>query len=99
VALDTDLAAARQAVIDNASYAADNSLAKARLFETACTKLVAALPLTRTAHGGRGGNEAEMDPSQTALMLDKVQRWIASYNAAQPGGGGVTHYDGSYFRD
>src|SRR5436190_1631730 len=51
MSLDTQIAAARTAYLENAGYEEEQSLTKAKLFATACRQLLA-LPLTRSAHGG-----------------------------------------------
>jgi hypothetical protein len=96
MALDTDLAAARTAYLTNAAYEEEGDLAKAKLFATACRKLLA-LPLTRTAKGGRGGDEAELDPTVIERQLDSARRWIAAEAAAQDNSA-VRHADFTDFR-
>src|SRR5262245_57513999 len=58
----------KAAYIDNASYAEDNSAAKARTFVTACRILLLKLP-KRAAHGR--GNEIELD---TSLIFEEMRR-------------------------
>jgi hypothetical protein len=97
-ALDTEIFNARAAYFDNADFEADGSIVKAKLFITACRKLLA-VPVTRTAQSGRDGNELELDPEMIARQQDEARRWLASAQAAAAGGGGVIHADFTAFRD
>lgn len=96
VALDADILAARTAYFTNADYAEAQDLAKAKLFATACRKLLA-VPLTRVAHGGRGGNETELDPTIIERQLQAAVQWIAASLAATSGA--VVHADFDRFRE
>lgn len=95
MALDADILAARTAYFTNAGYAENGSLAEAKLFATACRKLLA-VPLTRVAHGGRGGNETELDPTIIERQLAAATQWIAAELAAASGA--VIHADFTGFR-
>ena len=61
------------AYIENASYAADNSVAKARAFETACVRKLA----DPTSHSVDGESTA-VDPKMIESQLTQVRRWIAA---------------------
>lgn len=78
---------------DNASYAEDNSVDKAKAFVTACRFLI---QLERSNIEHLGGTRVETDVSVIADQLRDAQRWLAA-NAA--GGGGVRHADLRNFRD
>jgi hypothetical protein len=65
----------RNSYADNASYAEDESQAKARAFITACRILLLKLP-KRAAHGR--GNEVELDPRLIAEEMRRAQAWLAS---------------------
>lgn len=65
----------RDAYADNASYAEDSSVAKARAFVTTCRILLLKLP-KRAAHGR--GNEVELDPRLIADEMRRAQAWLAS---------------------
>jgi hypothetical protein len=65
----------KNAYLDNASYAEDASVTKARAFITACRILLLRLP-KRAAHGR--GNEVEMDPRLIAEEMRSAQRWLVS---------------------
>jgi hypothetical protein len=80
------LAQVQAAYDDNASYAEDDSLAKARAFATACRLLLRRIP-SRGAHGGRSGIEIEFDPNIVRGELTDAQRWIGT----RSGGGGVKY--------
>jgi len=94
--IEAEIAAARAAFFDNADYEEDADQTKAKAFVTACRKLLA-LPMTRTAQGGRDGNEMELDPSQIHKLMDEARRWLAQELAA--GEGAVLHADFTGFRD
>jgi hypothetical protein len=96
VALDAEISAARDAYFDNAGYEENESLTEAKAFVTACRKLLA-VPVTRSAQGGRDGNEIEMDPEQIAKQLDEARRWVAATLAATSGS--VIHADFTDFRE
>jgi hypothetical protein len=81
----------RDAYADNASYAEDASVAKARAFVTACRILLLRLP-KRAAHGR--GNEVELDPRLIFDEMRRAQTWLASQSA-----GAVTHVSFTEFRD
>jgi hypothetical protein len=94
--IEAEIAAARAAYFDNADYEEDADQTKAKSFITACRKLLA-MPITRTASGGRDGNELELDPSLLHKAMDEARRWLAQEIAA--GSGGVLHPDFTGFRD
>lgn len=57
----------------NADYSETGDVAKARLFETACRRLLVKLP-QRIRSGG--GEETEMSMSDVRAELDAVRRWL-----------------------
>jgi len=59
---------------DNASYREDNSASKASAFATACRILLLKFP-KRTAHGGRGGDETEIDPVLIEKQLADAEQF------------------------
>lgn len=85
------LAQIEAAYADNASYAEDDSLAKAKLFETACRLLIFKLP--RSA----GHGDAQVTLNDLRDELRDVQSWIAQKgsNTTNPG---VIHADFTEFR-
>lgn len=80
------------AYIDNASYAEDGSLAKARAFITACRCLLLKLP-KRSKHGLN--QETEFEPSLLRQELLQAQQYVN----ASVSGGGVRHLSVEGFRD
>ena len=91
------LAEIQAAYIDNASYAEDGSVAKARAFITACRILLLRLP-KRARHGG-GGEEIELDPESIRSELKAAQRYVSTNAGVGAGGAGVKHVDFAGFRD
>ncbi len=87
------LAQIKAAYYDNASYDEDSSTAKASAFATACRFLLLKLP-KRMAHGGRGGDEVELDPVQIRLQLDAARQWVSANQV----GGSVKHVSFANFR-
>ena len=86
----------KDAYADNASYEEDASVAKAKIFITACRLLLVKLP-KRAVHGGRGGEEVELEPDLIRDELASAQKWLA----VQPdtsGSGTVTHVSFENFR-
>lgn len=77
---------------DNASYAEDASSTKAAAFITACRVLLRRLP-KRSVHGGRGGEEIEMDTRLIAEELRDAKRWLGTQSSV------VRQADFSSFRD
>lgn len=93
------LAEIEAAYDDNASYAEDNSAAKARAFVTACTMLLRRT-LKRTARGGGSvaASEMEWDPAQLREAIKRADVWLAA-NPAASSAGGVKYADFTNFRD
>lgn len=65
---------------DNASYAEDGSVAKARAFETACRVLIGRRPLS----AGKDGENISLPIPQIQEELRRVRTWLAA------AGGGVS---------
>lgn len=71
------LATTLAAFDENADYDADESVAKAKLFRTACRRLVAKLP-AQASRGGSGGNQSfgyRID--EIRALLQEVEAWLA----------------------
>lgn len=68
----------RAAFDDNASYAEDNSPAKARAFETACMFILRREP----QQAGRGGTAFILDKQSVREELARVRQWLLSRNEA-----------------
>lgn len=64
---------------DNADYSETSDIAKARLFETACRRLLVKLP-QRTRSGG--GEEIEVSISDVRAELDAVRRWLDGHDTS-----------------
>jgi hypothetical protein len=75
------LAEIRAAYADNASYEEDSSPAKARGFITACRLLLLNLP-KRAVHGGRGGEEIELDLTLISAEMIEAKKWLAVFGSA-----------------
>lgn len=92
------LAEIKASYADNASYAEDNSLAKALAFKTAIILLLARTP-GRVKMGTSGtGEELEHDHQSLREMYREVTAWIAA-NPPTSGGGGAKYFDLSNSRD
>jgi len=86
----------KAAYIDNASYAEDSSVAKARAFITACRILLMRLP-KRVSRGG--GEEIELNPERIQAELRAAQQYVNANAGVGDGGAGVRHVDFTGFRD
>ena len=67
------LAAALEAYWTNASYAEDNDVAKAKLFATACRRLIGITP-SEVQHASRF--TTKVDTKQIPAMLARVEDWL-----------------------
>ena len=79
---------------DNASYAEDDSTAKANAFVTAGLILLRRVA-KRGTHGGRGSEEFEMAPELIQGEIDRARAWLASHQSA---GGKAKHQSLVTFR-
>jgi hypothetical protein len=87
---------------ENADYDLDGSAAKCQAFIVACRRLLSpALTTKRSVHGGRGGEEIELDLMLIKSQLEAAQQWLAANPPTSAGGAGgnVTHVDFTGFRD
>lgn len=72
---------------DNADYDLVGSTTKAREFILACRQLLAPdVSVKRSAHGGRGGNEVELDQTLIQAQSLAAQRWLTASIAASSNG-------------
>lgn len=84
---DAQIDALYAAYHDNLDYDLVESQAKARAFVAACRGLLSPdVTVKRSAHGGRGGNEVELDQTLLRQQLLDAQRWLAQTVAASSGG-------------
>ena len=67
--------------MDNASYAEDGSITKARAFVTACRIL-----LLRPRSMAHGADRTDLAPEVIREELKAAQDWIGSYQSASDGG-------------
>lgn len=67
----------KDAYDDNASYDEDSSVAKAKIFVTACRLLLRKIP-KRSVHGGRGGEEIEIQPDLIQREMDIAKAYITA---------------------
>jgi hypothetical protein len=89
------LTATLAAFDENADYDADGSVAKAKLFRTACRRLIAKLP-AQASRGGTGGNQSfAYQVDEIREMIHEVEAWLALND---PDTYGVTHPDFSNSR-
>jgi len=80
---------------ENADYDSENSVAKAKLFRTACRRLIPKLP-AQASRGGSGGNQSfgyRLD--EVRAMLQEVEAWLSMNDTANST---VTHPDFSNSR-
>ena len=62
---------------ENADYDANASVAKAKLFRTACRRLIVKLP-SQASRGGAGGNqEFGFRVDEVRRMLQEVEAWLS----------------------
>ena len=66
---------------DEADYDLVRSLEKAKRFIQA-GRMLLANPITRTASGGRGGEEIELDVDQLKALITKAEGWYHNNYAA-----------------
>lgn len=69
----------RASYADNASYAEDQDVMKARAFLTACRLLLLHLP-KRASHAGRA-EEVELDLSVIQGEMKAAKAWLAAFSA------------------
>lgn len=87
------------AYANNASYEEDASIDKCRAFITAVRILLSPKHLVkRTAHGGRSGEEVELDLTILRQELQDAREWLAAAGAAEDGSA-VIHADFTGFRE
>lgn len=89
------LTATLTAFDENADYDTDESVGKAKLFRTACRRLLAKLP-AQASRGGSGSNQSfgfRIDEIRTALQ--EVEAWLALNDTSSSA---VTHPDFSFSR-
>ena len=58
---------------DNASYAEDNSVAKAKAFVTACNILILKLPAEQT----NGESTTKISTAELRRLKDEAQKWLS----------------------
>lgn len=94
------LAQVRAAYMDGASYAEDASPSKCKAFITACRFLLLMMP-KRASHGGRQGEEIEIDPSVIQEEKEAAENWLSGNDPTGSGsaGGGIVHVDFNGFRE
>lgn len=86
---------------DCCGYDVDGSVELCKRFIKACRLLLSPLhTIKRSSHGGRQGNEVELDQSVIQKELDKALAWHRAASPTDPvtGGGGVVFPDFSAFR-
>jgi len=89
------LSTTQAAFDENADYASVESVAKAKLFRTACIRLIPKLP-AQASRGGSGGNQSfayRIDEIQA--LLQGVEAWLALNDTSTSA---VTHPDFSNSR-
>lgn len=77
------LAEVTTAYLDNADYDATASVAKAKLFRTACRQLIVVLPAS-TMRGTGGGNQQQISFSigEVRRSLNDVEAWLSVNDSA-----------------
>ncbi len=91
----TSLATAQDAYLDNADYDSDGSVAKAKLFRTACRQLLVLLPADQSRRAGNNTQQVSFDPAMLRQSLQEVEAWLALNDTSTPA---VVHPDFSYAR-
>jgi hypothetical protein len=82
------LAEVQAAYDDNASYAEDNSVTKARAYETACRVLLRRLP----QQAGRNGTAFMLDKQSLREELATVRSWLSVRNQATGASGATSRH-------
>ncbi len=89
------LSATLAAFDENADYDADESVSKAKLFRSACRRLIAKLP-AQASRGGSGGNQSfGYRVDEIRALLQEAEAWLALNDTANSA---VTHPDFSFSR-
>ncbi len=83
------LAEAQASYLDNADYVAENSVAKARSFLTACNQLLVLLP-SAISHGGAGGLQWSLE--SIANLRATAEKWLAVHDTTYGGARGGVRY-------
>ncbi len=84
---------------ENAANYESTGIADCRLFIEACRFLLSPRrTVKRSAAGGRGGSEVELDQTLIAAELEAARQWLATALATLADGGGVIHPDFTDFR-
>lgn len=92
----TEYDSALQAYLDNASYEAEASVAKAKLFLTACTKLIALVPQMT----GTRESTTQMKVDEYRLQRESCQEWLSTHDtSADSRHPSVTRVSFENFRD
>jgi hypothetical protein len=82
------LAEVQAAYDDNASYAEDNSVTKARAFETAAMVLLRREP----QQAGRNGTAFTLDKQSVREELARVRSWLSARNQANGSSGATSRH-------
>lgn len=85
---------AETAYLDNCDYRETGSVAKAKLFVTACRKLVILLPTVTQ----KGPNSVSLNVSLVQKQLDEAQEFLLLASPTQIPGTGTTKADFANFR-
>lgn len=92
------LAEIQASYVDNASYAEDDSIPKAKAFLTACRILLLKLP----AEAGTREGHMRLNPDLIQKEMKEARDWLdpqATPVTETPDGGSVTRASFTYFRD
>src|SRR4051812_46733326 len=77
---------------DNASYAEDGSVAKAKAFITACRMLIRRLP----AEAGTRESHVRLNPDLIRKEMDEARAWVAANDTSSSGSSGPQVTLGSF---
>lgn len=91
-----EVEAAKQAYYDNADYESDASVAKAKLFIAACTRLMILIP----ASAAQGGESISMPIAQIESAMNYARKWLSinDSSSTQVPAGVVRYADTRNFR-
>jgi hypothetical protein len=77
--------------LENAAYAAEGDVTKARAFLTACIQLAVLQP-KRTVNGGAQGFETELAPERIQEERARCEAWLGRNDLSRSAAGTVTSF-------
>jgi hypothetical protein len=94
----SNLSDAQDAYLTNADYAETDSLTKAKLFATACRKLLLLMPKGTAHSDDSGSQDVDYDPVRIENQLNAALEFIAAKQDVTHGGAGTRFISFENFR-